>query len=171
MTRRRSKLDLTLPVLMAAGLLALSCTANQMHRPVSVEDHPDYSLAFIEFDDQGELWAPSQLDRALALLEHENRGASGIALAVYVHGWNNSASRRRSARARDRSTPSDRSVAAQSGLSQRFPGADLPVVGIYLSWRGKVSSVPLVRELSFYNRRGAAERIAGPRRPRRSTAC
>jgi hypothetical protein len=38
---------------------------------------------------------------------------------------------------------------------------DIPVVGIYLSWRGETSSVPLVRQLSFYNRRGAAERIAG----------
>jgi hypothetical protein len=33
---------------------------------------------------------------------------------------------------------------------------------MYLSWRGEVSKVPLVRQLSFYNRRGAAERIAGP---------
>ena len=163
MTRRRSKLDLTLPVLMAAGLLALSCTANQMHRPVNVEDHPDYSLAFIEFDDQGELWAPSQLDRALALLEHENRWPSGIALAVYIHGWNNSASEEEEREGKG-SVYAFRQILSRlrADYQQRFPEADLPVVGIYLSWRGKVSSVPLVRELSFYNRRGAAERIAGP---------
>jgi hypothetical protein len=163
MTRRRSKLDLTLPVLMAAGLLVLSCTANRMHRPVSVEDHPDYSLAFIEFDDQGELWAPSQLDRALALLEHENRSPSGVALAMYIHGWNNSASQDEEREGKG-SVYAFRQILSRlrADYRQRFPDGDLPVVGIYLSWRGKVSSVPLVRELSFYNRRGAAERVAGP---------
>jgi len=64
-----------------------------MYRPTSLEEHTDYSLAFIEFDDQGELWSPSQLDSALAHLERLNAGP-GVALVVYVHGWNNDASTR-----------------------------------------------------------------------------
>ncbi len=76
-----------------AGLLALSCTANQMYRPTSLEEQAEYSLAFIEFDDQGELWSPSQLDSALAHLERLNAGP-GVALVVFVHGWNNDASMR-----------------------------------------------------------------------------
>jgi len=147
--------------LLTAGLLALSCTAHRMHRPVSVEDHPDYSLAFIEFDDQGELWSPSQLDSALAHLEHLNSGP-GVALVIFVHGWNNDASTREE-QPEEGSIYQYRKFLTRLGddIEHRFPGVDIPVMGIYLGWRGTVSTVPLIREASFYNRRGAAERIAG----------
>ena len=134
-----------------------------MHRPDSVERLADYSLAFIEFDDQGELWAPSQLDRALALIESQNRGEYGSALVVYIHGWNNSASEKEEKEDKG-SVYQYRQILLRlkADHRRRFPGLDIPVVGIYIGWRGEVSSVPFVREISFYNRRGAAERIAGP---------
>lgn len=147
---------------LALAALAFACSANRMQRPVSVEEHPDYSLAFIEFDDQGELWAPSQLERALALLEARNRAPLGMALVVFVHGWNSSVSPRE-----DRSPKGtlhqfrEVLIRIRKQNELHFPGQDFPVMGILLGWRGKVSSVPLLRELSFYNRRGAAERIAG----------
>lgn len=148
--------------LLVAALLGLACTANRMHRPVSVEEYPDYSLAFIEFDDQGELWAPSQLDRALALLDSTNRSEFGTALVLYIHGWNNSASQ-----SEEKETEGslyrfrELLVRLKHDHELRYPEMDIPVVGIYLGWRGETTSVPLVRQLSFYNRRGAAERIAG----------
>lgn len=153
----------TVAAVLVAGILALSCSANRMHRPVSVEEHPEYSLAFIEFDDQGELWAPSQLDRALALLAKKNQSPWGAAVAVYVHGWNNSAAEKEEEEGKG-SVWAFRQILARldQDYRRRFPDWQLPIVGVYLSWRGQVSTVPLVRELSFYNRRGAAERIAGP---------
>ena len=158
--RRRS---MRFAAVLAVGFLGLSCAANQMHRPDSVEQYPDYSLAFIEFDDQGEPWAPSQLDRALALLENQNRAEYGSALVVYIHGWNNSASEKEEEEGKG-SIYQFREILKRlkADHRQRFPGVDIPVVGVYIGWRGQVSSVPLIRELSFYNRRGAAERIAGP---------
>jgi len=33
------------------AVLLSGCTANKMHRPISVEQEADYSLAFVEFDD------------------------------------------------------------------------------------------------------------------------
>lgn len=148
--------------LLAASLALLSCTANRMHRRVSVEERPDYSLAFIEFDDQGELWAPSQLERALALIESRSRSDAGLALMLFVHGWNDSASEAEE-KAKKGTIHQFRELLVRLKRSHRarYPDIDIPVVGVYLAWRGKVSSVPLVRELSFYNRRGAAERIAG----------
>jgi hypothetical protein len=133
-----------------------------MYRTVSVEEHPGYSLAFIEFDDQGELWAPSQLDRALNHLERLNQSEDGIALVLFVHGWNADASPRE-----EKEGPGtvyrfrallDR---LDRGIRREVPDREIPVMGVYLGWRGRVSSVPLVREASFYNRRAAAERIAG----------
>lgn len=146
----------------ACASLLLGCTANRMHRPDSIEEHPDYSLAFIELDDQGELWAPAQLERALDLIERQNRRApSGIALQLFVHGWNDSASLREDLPG-DGTVSQFRKVLAKIHTSiANNGGGDVPVVGVYLSWRGQTTSVPLLRELSFYNRRGAAERIAG----------
>ncbi len=151
------------PAALVAALLSTSCTANRMYRPASVEETPDYSLAFIEFDDQGELWAPSQLDRALELLERTNRSPTGVALIVFIHGWNNSAAPSEEL-ADDGTIYQFRELLTRLKRNHRLrhPELDIPVVGMYLSWRGEVSKVPLVRQLSFYNRRGAAERIAGP---------
>lgn len=149
-------------IALTAALAAVSCTANRMHRPESLEEHPDYSLAFIELDDQGELWAPSQLDRALAQIDRLNQGEYGMALVLFVHGWNNDASDREEAEGGG-ALYQYRAVLSRlsEGIRSELPDQDLPVMGIYLSWRGRVSSVPLLREASFYNRRGAAERIAG----------
>lgn len=148
--------------LLTAGLFLAACSANRMHRPVSVEEHPDYSLAFVEFDDQGELWAPGQLDRALALLEDRGRFGSGMALVLFVHGWNSSAAESEEEEGKG-TVYRFRELLGRlkSSHQKRYPGFDIPVVGVYLGWRGEVSSVPLVRQLSFYNRRGAAERISG----------
>ena len=148
--------------LLTAGLCVLSCTANQMHRSTSLEEHADYSLSFIELDDQGELWSPSQLDIALAQLERLSATSAGVALVVFVHGWNNDASEREE-RPETGSIYQYRKflVRLSDDIEERFPGIDIPVMGIYLGWRGTVSNVPLIREASFYNRRGAAERIAG----------
>ena len=161
MRNRSTKIRIAL-VLLVVGLFAVGCTANRMHRPESVEEYSDYSLAFIEFDDQGELWAPSQLDRALALLESRNQSRFGSALVIYVHGWNNSASQREEEEGKG-SIYQFREILKRlkADHQQRFPGYEIPVVGVYLGWRGQVSTVPVIRELSFYNRRGAAERIAG----------
>ncbi len=131
-----------------------------MHRPISIEEHPDVSLAFIELDDQGELWSPAQLERALDLIERM-QARSPIALQIYVHGWNNSAA------AREEKSGSGTLYRFRELLTKVHDDIELrtevhvPVVGVFVSWRGQVTSVPLLRELSFYNRRGTAERIAG----------
>ncbi len=149
----------SLVLALACGSL-LACAANRMHHPDSIEESADYSLAFIELDDQGELWAPSQLERAVDLIERI-QDRSPIALQVYVHGWNNSSAPRED-KSESGAVYVFREVLTKihDGV-ERHTGVDVPVVGVFVSWRGQVTSVPLLRELSFYNRRGTAERIAG----------
>src|SRR2546426_11422038 len=53
--------------------------------------HPGpYSLAFVEFDDQGFLWDPRQMT---TLRDHVAAGGEGrgVILVVFVHGWNHTA--------------------------------------------------------------------------------
>lgn len=149
-------------VVLMALLLMLSCSANRLYRPISIEETADYSVAYIEFDDQGELWAPAQLDRALAHLERLNKSDAGVALVIFAHGWNDNASPQREKHGKGALYRYKEILARLAvGIRSEFPGVDVPVMGVFLGWRGKVSSVPLVWHASFYNRRGAAERVAG----------
>src|SRR5436190_10398512 len=101
-----------------------------------------YKLAFLEFGEQGSYQDTSQLKNAIQLVQNTNKPL----VITYVHGWQNN---------------------AVSGDVQRFSGllsrlnrapavrdAGFNVVGVYIGWRGKLSPVPVLKELSFWNRQG-----------------
>src|ERR1700747_2027477 len=55
-----------------------------------------YSLCIIEFDDQGELWDPSQLDATLRHVQRIcggsqagdlSKGSGEVIVITFVHGW------------------------------------------------------------------------------------
>ena len=48
----------------------LGCVSSKMYREISVQEGPDYGLAFIEFDDLGEMWAPEQFGQGDGFLLH-----------------------------------------------------------------------------------------------------
>ena len=80
-------------LLMGSVLATLpGCVANRMFRVDSIDTSPLYSLAFIEFDDQGELWSPAQVSRALDVIQAANIARDGAIVVVFVHGWNHNAS-------------------------------------------------------------------------------
>ncbi len=107
-----------------------------------------YKVAFIEFGEQGSYQDTSQLKNAIELVQNTNKPL----VITYVHGWQNN---------------------AESGDVQRFSGllsrlnqasairdAGFNVVGVYMAWRGKLTPVPALKEISFWNRKATAERIA-----------
>ncbi|MGB3563544.1 MAG: hypothetical protein WBC09_10895, partial [Thermoanaerobaculia bacterium] len=80
------------PVLLILLPVLFGCTANKMYRQVSVQEEADYTLAFVEFDDQGEMWDPAQVSRALATIEKANHTKDGAVVITYFHGWQHNAS-------------------------------------------------------------------------------
>ncbi len=107
-----------------------------------------YKVAFIEFGEQGSYQDTSQLKNAIELVQNTNKPL----VITYVHGWQNN---------------------AESGDVQRFSGllsrlnqasairdAGFNVIGVYMAWRGKLTPVPALKEISFWNRKATAERIA-----------
>ena len=70
------------------------CASNKMYRPVgddalkqmsSSNGQVDYSLAFVEFDDQGEFWDPNQLLNAVNHIEEETRkNESGVIVITFI---------------------------------------------------------------------------------------
>lgn len=114
----------------------------------SIVEGDGYKLAFIEFGEQGSYQDQSQLTNAVNVIEQTNRPL----VITYVHGWQNSA------KSDDVKKFSD--LLARLNRAEAIRAARFNLVGIYLAWRGKISPVPVVKELSFWNRKAAAERIA-----------
>ncbi len=142
------------PIVVCAALL--SCVPNRMYRPVSVERLAGYTMAYVEFDDQGELWAPAQLYRALEAIREATTSEDGAIVLLFIHGWNHNAAEG------DPHVLGFQSILEQVAAEERSQSANpRPVLGVYLGWRGKNVRLPLMLPFSFFNRRGGAERVAG----------
>jgi hypothetical protein len=117
-------------------------------------------LAFIEFDDMGEFWErdkspgePLQLTAALDLMRRAKKADTQAPIIVtFTHGWKNNAGLQNA------------NVAGFEGVLQYIRDKyKRPVVGIYIGWRGDLISKywPISRQLTYFNREGAAIRIPG----------
>jgi hypothetical protein len=128
----------------------------------AVEIYPEFTLAFIEFDDQGRLWSRAQLDLLDRTLDSEAGRDSyeGVTLIFFAHGWQHDAS------ACDANVTCFRTFLAQiasdlASATGTAPGHEKPprVVGIYAGWRGRSVEVPILADFTFWARKRAAERI------------
>ena len=125
-----------------------------------------YAVAVVEFDDQGEPWDLAQLDAAVDVIRRLNAESEhGVILHQFIHGWKSNASRdedsgRRLAWFEERVlrlAEYSEASAVQTGQPAR------PVVGLYVGWRGRTYSWPVLIDASFWNRRIAAHRVASMR--------
>ena len=128
----------------------------------AVEVHPDFTIAFIEFDDQGRLWSRAQLDLLDRTLVSEGARESydGVSVVFFAHGWKHDAA------VCDENVACFRTFLGQiasdlAAAARASPGSVRPsrVVGVYAGWRGRSISVPVLAEVSFWARKHAAERI------------
>ena len=93
-------------VLVGIGVvLPFGCVGNRMFnterddylRSYETDGELPYSVAVVEFDDQGVPWDLRQLDAALAEIRRLNRESEhGIVLYQFIHGWKSNAARDRS---------------------------------------------------------------------------
>jgi hypothetical protein len=123
-----------------------------------LETSSDYTLGFVEFDDQGWLWNPQQVTTLTNRLYAE-QDTNGLLIVVFVHGWMHDAS------------PEDENVVMfrkkilrplatmETFLSEKQHRPTRRVVGVYVGWRGLCQNVPLLNLLTFWDRKSAAERV------------
>ena len=166
-------------VLAAALLLSTACTAHRQLRtstvPVdvtaqlsdpraraavattSIERYPGYTIAVIEFDDQGRFWDRRQVAALEAELTREANvpDEAAVNVLVFAHGW------------RDDARVCDKSLVAFREFVRRIATDDLgklpgrhPLIGIFLAWRGYSSYVWPFEFFSFVGRKDTARRIA-----------
>lgn len=148
-------------------------------------DAPDCHLAILEFDDQGEFWHERQLPGVLDLIACKSRpdpapdsdreracpfgrsveGQPAIVVA-FVHGWKHNASPRDARRGNlvmfrrvlSQLAREEEVTWSRRGRAAGEP-APRPYVGVYMAWRGLSATSPLRKTLSFFGRKGAAERV------------
>lgn len=176
LTRRTARFGRGLVAAAALSVLLSGCVSHRLYRPVdhgsvqsfrSDDGQVDYKLAFVEFDDQGEMWDPRQLKAALDLINQENAEAeSGVITTVFIHGWKNDASPRceRKGNLHEFKRVLEQVARDEKGLGRTYPSriADTKprrVVGVYVAWRGKCMYTPLTDTISFFTRRAAAMRV------------
>jgi pimeloyl-ACP methyl ester carboxylesterase len=136
----------------AIGISALwvsGCTSlTPLRKDHSVDENKDYKVAFIEFGEQGSYQYPPQVTNALSLIQKTDKPL----VITYVHGWQNNVGSGDVGKFESLLTRLDRAPAVRQ--------AGFHVVGVYLGWRGKLTPVPILKELSFFNRKATAERLA-----------
>ncbi len=143
------------------------CVSNELPPPAECEAHAlqqlavgddsEFLLGFIEFDDQGQLWDRKQMwaviDRFAAELASRD-----LLMVVFVHGW------KHSAQPYDGNIETFRAVLAglanaEKQISEVTRQPQRRVGGVYLGWRGASITMPVVKELSFWNRKKIAQKV------------
>jgi hypothetical protein len=154
--------------------LPFGCVGNRMFNPkpedylrVSRTDRGlPWAVAVVEFDDHGEPWDLAQLNAAVEVIRRFNNGSEhGVILHQFIHGWKSNASRDRESGRRlawfegqvARLAEYSQTAGHEAGEPAR------PVVGLYIGWRGRTYSLPVLIDASFWNRRVAAHRVASMR--------
>ncbi len=160
--------------LFCLGALALicGCVSQQQYRtgydPITypstltnaaqadIEIATNYTLGYVEFDDQGWLFDHRQIDKITNEFSGEMK-TNGLLMVVYVHGWKHNAS-----------SDDDNVVMfhkrilarlADNENSQTNEQLRRRIVGVYVGWRGLSDDVPLLNDASFWNRKNTAERV------------
>ena len=122
-----------------------------------------YAVSVVEFDDQGEPWNLAQLDAVVELIRTLNdESPHGIVLHQFIHGWKSNASRDRKSGQRLAwfEGEIERLAGYSEAASTRVGAPGRPVVGLFIGWRGRTYSLPVLIDASFWNRRVAAHRVA-----------
>ena len=176
-------------IALATALLTTACVPNKLYRPGQQEGGPyrpekdffrheqlqtrqfeptevndaenvwPYRIAFIEFDDRGELFRRAQLTRAveeIATMKAAVPVGGHSIVALFVHGWKNNASESSG------NVWGFRQVLA--GISKQFNAKGMPptpVLGVYIGWRGAVLSPPVLKEFTFFDRHRKSQSLQG----------
>lgn len=177
MTTRHPRNTMTLFLILAVALALSGCAGNAMYRtdyalchyekrgdcPTGALQEYDpsgdhaYRLGIVEYDDQGQLRNPDQM--AAVLDDYRNiAGSTDILLVTFVHGWHHNA------KPEDNNILSFRQLLGQISriektASEQQSRARRQVLGVYIGWRGESIDIPLVNDLTFWERKNTAHKV------------
>ena len=159
----RSAAPLFLLLALASGCIGLrqyNLKPDEYLRTVRDPDSgAEADLCIIEFDDEGEFWDNRQLVDTLRLIHKRNaESPNGIVVPIFIHGWKNNADwLREDGDLRTIAADLARSAGMLSAPDQPTPRR---VVGVYIGWRGDTTKGSLLKQVTFWNRLLASDRVA-----------
>jgi|ADGO01.1.fsa_nt_gi hypothetical protein len=154
-------------ILACTCLILTGCTTYK-HQPYraaekTAVEQEQYTLHFIEADDEGWFWDPSQAHRAIELVRSKVAERNTIVL-VFVHGWHHSSECcdedvegfKETLIRLKRQLSAPAHAAMQTASTE--VAQEINVVGIYVGWRGR--SLPgFLNYFTFWGRKASAERV------------
>ena len=128
------------------------------------ERYKEFTLSFVEFDDQGKFWNKDQQLSAIDRLSAEpDAAANGAIILVFIHGWFNNADVCNGNVKLFRKTLLELSKTEQDRSNKKRPGQpDRPprrVIGVFVGWRGLSQKWQPAKSLSFWARKNTAHKI------------
>ncbi len=129
-----------------------------------------YDLSVIEFLDDGSFARPEQLDRtASAITKARGDNPNGAIVLLFIHGWHHNAAWDTESDSGDTHFRSFREILLHLTLreAERYlPNASgRRVIGVYVGWsgvtEGMIGRMGPLKNLSFWDRYGTAEKIGG----------
>lgn len=118
-----------------------------------IESYEEFDLTFIEFTERGNLFNREHTNRVLKHISSLAQIEDGVAVLVFAHGWKHNAN------PNDKNVQDFKSFLSDFSKYQAF--GNRRVVGLYLGWRGNSVTVPLIRELTYWDRKSVADEIGG----------
>jgi len=117
----------------------------------------EFTLGFVEIDDQGQLRSRKQLRTLLNTL-YEMSAQESLLINVFVHGWHHNASPN-DANVRSFGKSMKRLSQVESQLSKARNQKRRKVVGVYVGWRGESVTTPVINNLTFWDRKSTAQEV------------
>lgn len=112
----------------------------------------EYRLAFVEFDDQGQLNDRNQMHAVLN--EYRNiAGKTDIILILFIHGWHHSA------KPEDGNIQSFRVLLSNLAKVEYQTRSNRKVLGVYVGWRGDSFDIEHLNNVTFWDRKNTAHKI------------
>ena len=116
-----------------------------------IQEYPQYDLAFIEFTERGNLFDRNDANQVYQFINEKANTERGAAVFVFVHGW------KHNALDSDSNVIQFREFLARAAENEVV--GERKVIGVYLGWRGDVSRIPFVRNLTYWARKSVAEEV------------
>lgn len=111
-------------------------------------------VGFVEFDDQGQLRDPKQMDFVLTKFG-EIAQNEDVIIITFTHGWHHNASYD------DENVNQFTHLLDKVGQAEAQAGGHRKVLGLYIGWRGESITLEGVNVFTFWDRKNTAQKVGG----------
>ena len=121
------------------------------------QEFASHDIAFTEFTERGNAFDDKAVESVLTKIK-EHASARGVVVIVFIHGWKHNAAEQ------DENVRSFKdALNTMTGiLGNTFGETELGsrrLVGVYVGWRGASIELPLLENLTFWDRKAVAEEL------------